>query len=166
MRTKYLVATCILAALVAVAATSAFAEPPAKAPGKGGPKFDVALIGDLPYDELQERQAESMFEELDDEKLAFIAHAGDIKSGSSACTDDVYAKELDRFESSRNPLIYTPGDNEWTDCHRPPNPSPEEADPLNRLELVRDTFFTDDNSLREKEVPLQRQSRQYPENAR
>jgi len=33
-----------------------------------------------------------------EEKLAFIAHDGDIKSGSSACTDDVYQKELKRFE--------------------------------------------------------------------
>lgn len=166
MNKKRLVSLLVVAALVISSSSAALAGPPAKAPGKGGPKFDVALIGDFPYDDLQERQAENMFEELDDEKLAFIAHTGDIKSGSTACTDDVYQKEFDRFEGSRNPLVYTPGDNEWTDCHRPPNPSPEEADPLNRLELVRDTFFTDGNSLGEKELPLQRQSGQYPENAR
>lgn len=166
MRTKYLAATLILAALVALAATSALAKPPAKAPGKGGPKFDIALIGDIPYNELQERQTQNLFDKLDDEKLAFITHDGDIKSGSSACTDDVYERELKRFENSRNPLIYTPGDNEWTDCHRPPNPSPEEADPLNRLALVRSTFFTADESLGQKTIPVVRQVERYPENAR
>jgi Phosphodiester glycosidase len=38
--------------------------------------------------------------------------------------------------------------------------------PLNRLALVRSTFFSDGNSLGEKEIRLQRQSAQYPENTR
>jgi hypothetical protein len=66
----------------------------------------------------------------------------------------------------REPLRLHPGDNEWTDCHRLPNPSPEEADPLNRRALVRQTFFSDDYSLGREEIPLQRQSEDYPENAR
>jgi hypothetical protein len=44
----------------------------------------------------------------------------------------------ERFDSFVNPLIYTPGDNEWTDCHRANNGGYE---PLGRLDLVRDTFF-------------------------
>ena len=66
----------------------------------------------------------------------------------------------------REPLRLHPGDNEWTDCHRLPNPSPEEAYPLNRLALVRQTFFSDGYPLGQKEIPLQRQSEDYPENAR
>lgn len=164
MRRRHLIIALILAMLVALSATVAVAKPE-KSPG--GPRYDVALIGDLPYNALQEEQTANLFDELDGEKLAFITHDGDIKSGSSACTDDVYEREFRRFESSRNPLVYTPGDNEWTDCHRPPNPSPEEADPLNRLDLVRSTFFSDDyESLGEKTIPLVRQSEEYPENAR
>lgn len=164
MRRRHLIVALILAMLVALSATVAVAQPE-KSPG--APKYEIALIGDLPYNALQEEQTANLFDELDGEKLAFIAHDGDIKSGSSACTDDVYQRELRRFESSRNPLVYTPGDNEWTDCHRPPNPSPEEADPLNRLDLVRGTFFSDsDESLGEKTIPLVRQSEEYPENAR
>ena len=51
-------------------------------------------------------------------------------------------------------------------------PSPElpgrsrRADPLNRLSLVRSTFFADGDSLGEKEIPVQRQSVEYPENSR
>lgn len=151
----------VVAAAVIASVSSASAKPAAS----GGP-FDVALIGDIPYNALQEVQTARLFEELDREKLAFVTHDGDIKSGSSACTDDVYGKEFRRFEASKNPLVYTPGDNEWTDCHRPPNPTAEEADPLNRLDYLRGVFFPDDDSLGRKEIPLQRQSDEYPENAR
>jgi hypothetical protein len=46
------------------------------------------------------------------------------------------------------------------------NPTPEEADPLNRLDLVRGTFFPDDESLGRREIGLERQDDEYPENAR
>ncbi len=153
----------VVAVLTASVSAAAIARPSENA--RGGP-FDVALIGDIPYNATQEVQTARLFAELDGEKLAFIAHDGDIKSGSSACTDDVYQREFRRFENSRNPLVYTPGDNEWTDCHRPPNPTPEEADPLNRLAYLRGVFFPDSDSLGRKEIPLQRQGEAYPENAR
>ena len=164
MRRRHLITALILAMLVALSATVAIAQPK-KSPGAS--KYDVALIGDLPYNALQEEQTVNLFDELDGEKLAFFTHDGDIKSGSSACSDDAYEREFRKFEASRNPIVYTPGDNEWTDCHRPPNPSPEEADPLNRLDLVRSTFFSDnDESLGVKTISLVRQSEEYPENAR
>ena len=166
MNRQYLWTVLLLALLSSLAATTALAAPQGKAFGKGGPKYDVALIGDIPYNAVQEAQTQNLFRELDAEKLAFVAHDGYIKSGSSACTDDVYAREKARFESSENPLVYTPGDNEWTDCHRLPNPTPEEADPLNRLDLVRETFFATEGSLGEKAIPLERQGDDYPENAR
>jgi len=163
LRTSYPIAVLMLALVAAFTSTAAFAEPKEKS---GSREFEIGLIGDIPYNALQEEQTARLFQELDSEKLAFIAHDGDIKSGSSACTDDVYQREFRRFEGSDNPLVYTPGDNEWTDCHRPPNPTPEEADPLNRLALVRATFFADNGSLGEREIALQRQSAEYPENAR
>ena len=165
MRTSYPIAVLMLALVAAFTSTAAFAEPKEKS---GSREFEIGLIGDIPYNAVQEEQTANLFRELDSEKLAFIAHDGDIKSGSSACTDDVYQREFRRFEGSDNPLVYTPGDNEWTDCHRPPNfpDDPDEADPLNRLALVRSTFFASGGSLGEKEIPLQRQSAAYPENAR
>ncbi|MGI8910263.1 MAG: hypothetical protein ACR2JR_06890 [Rubrobacteraceae bacterium] len=164
MRKSYLTAAFILVLVAAFASTSAFAGPKERA--SSSKPFDVGLIGDFPYAPEQQQEAENLLDELNGEKLAFVTHDGDIKSGSTACADDVYSREYRRFESSKNPFVYTPGDNEWTDCHRPPNPTPEEADPLNRLALVRETFFSDGNSLGEKEISLQRQSADYPENAR
>ena len=43
--------------------------------------------------------------------------------------------EFDRFEM---PLLYTPGDNEWTDCHRV---AAGMFNPLERLDVLRDVFF-------------------------
>ena len=145
-----------------VAATAALARPQESSVKR----FEIGMIGDFPYAPGQQVEAQNPLDELNGEKLAFVTHDGDIKSGSTACTDDVYEREYRRFESSENPFVYTPGDNEWTDCHRSPNPSPEEADPLNRLALVRQTFFSDGYSLGREEMPLQRQSAEYPENAR
>jgi hypothetical protein len=48
------------------------------------------------------------------------------------------------FQTSKHPFVVTPGDNEWTDCHkRKVNP----FDPLERLAKVRDVFFPNDQSL-------------------
>ncbi|MGH3145426.1 MAG: hypothetical protein ACRDTR_06445 [Rubrobacter sp.] len=156
----------VLAALVASGSAAVLAEPREGSQGKSGSKFDVGLIGDFPYAPEQQREAENLLDELNGERLAFVTHAGDIKSGSTACTNDVYRREYRRFEGSKNPFVYTPGDNEWTDCHRTPNPTPAEADPLNRLDLLRRTFFSDGDSLGRREIPLTRQSEEYPENAR
>lgn len=153
--------TFFLLALL-VAATAALAGPQESSVKR----FEIGMIGDFPYAPGQQVEAQNLLDELNGEKLAFVTHDGDIKSGSTACTDDVYEREYRRFESSENPLVYTPGDNEWTDCHRPPNPSPEEADSLDRLAVIRQTFYSDDYSLGREEIPLQRQSTDYPENAR
>ena len=42
------------------------------------------------------------------------------------------------FDTFEDPLVYTPGDNEWTDCHRANNGS---YNPLERLDRIRSLFF-------------------------
>ena len=42
----------------------------------------------------------------------------------------------------RFPVMYTPGDNEWTDCQKPNGvPKPGTPDPIQNLVLVRTIFF-------------------------
>jgi len=124
------------------------------------PKVEVGLIGDIPYNAEQRRKTEILFERMDGEELAFVVHVGDIKSGDSPCTDEILFREQERFENSLHPLVYVPGDNEWTDCHR------TGYDPLERLERLREIFFVGDESLGRKTIPLTRQSADYPENVR
>ena len=150
--------------LIALALGIALAELQEGAPGEGGAdvpkKFEIGLIGDIPYDAEQQRRTEVLFGRMEAEELAFVVHVGDIKSGDSPCTDEILLHEKGRFENFAHPLVYVPGDNEWTDCHR------TGYDPIERLRRLREIFFVGDESLGEKTIPLVRQSVDYPENVR
>lgn len=75
-----------------------------------------------------------------DPKVRGVIHLGDIKSGSSRCTTEYFTDVASHFERFRDPVTYTPGDNEWTDCHRP---AAGGFDPLDRLGVLRQVFFTE-----------------------
>ena len=117
--------------------------------------FKFVALGDMPY-KLPDDYArfEALIGEVNNLKPAFTIHVGDIKSGSTPCSDENFAKVKAEFGMFQGPLIYTPGDNEWTDCHR------EKAgkfDPLERLAKVRELFFTGNQSLGQKPLTLERQ---------
>lgn len=124
----------------------------ALAPGHTGARFSFALIGDTPYSIGEEWMFADMLQDIDREDLAFVVHIGDFKSGSSPCSDELFAKRLQQFQSLRHPFIFLPGDNEWTDCHR------GGADPLERLAKLREMFHPDDHSLGGRKLRLERQS--------
>jgi hypothetical protein len=134
----------------------------ASAPREGD--FSFGLIGDLGYTPAQQPLVDNVFAALNAEPLAFVVHDGDLGSPrNGSCSNELWARRLAQFRGSVHPLIYTPGDNEWTDCH-----AAEGApgfDPLERLAALRATFFATDRSLGERTIALTRQ-RGYPENAR
>ena len=126
------------------------------------------LFGDTPYGRWEREQLPELMGEMDREDLAFVVHDGDIKSGSSVCSDEVLRDILGLFQASRHPLIFVPGDNEWTDCHRNNNGG---YDPLERLGKLRELFFAGDSALGQRPLALERQSRDpayasYRENVR
>ena len=126
------------------------------------------LFGDTPYSAWERANLPELITAMDHEDLAFVVHDGDIKNGASECTDAVFKDILGIFQASKTPLIYVPGDNEWTDCHRNNNGS---YDPQERLDKLRELFFTGDNALGQRKLALQRQSRDpafasYRENVR
>ena len=129
------------------------------------------LFGDTPYNAFERRHLPELLDQMNAEPLAFVVHDGDIKSGGSVCSDEVYADILGVFQTSVHPLVYVPGDNEWTDCHRRNNGG---YDPLERLAKLRELFFAGDTSLGQRVMPLERQSANpanpvyapYPENVR
>jgi hypothetical protein len=101
-------------------------------------------------------------------KVLFTAHMGDIKGGSSWCQGngtasrdvagaaDVYAKNLAYFNSFAAGVVYLPGDNEWTDCHRTNNGA---YSPTERLAYLRAAgFFASNQSLGQQTITLTRQS--------
>lgn len=118
-------------------------------------KFEFIAFGDMPY-RLPDDYArfENLIKQVNHEKPAFSVHLGDFKSGSTLCSDEYFNKIYNYFESFSRPLIYTPGDNEWTDCNRE---AAGKYDPLEGLSLLRKMFFKEPKSLGQKKIPLSTQ---------
>jgi hypothetical protein len=107
--------------------------------------FAFGVMGDTPYNEREEGRFVEMIERMNAVPLAFVVHVGDFKGGGgSPCSDALFEKRRAQFNASRHPLVYTPGDNDWTDCRRPSNGG---ADPIERLGALRRVFFADGWSL-------------------
>ena len=114
--------------------------------------FDFALIGDMPYTKVQEREYQRVLVALNAADLAFVAHIGDFQFdarpynqnpaiASMPCVDDNYKAILYSFQSIRHPFVLTPGDNDWTDCWPL---QAQKVDPLELLAKVRTMFFPED----------------------
>src|SRR5260221_10690036 len=104
-----------------------------------GETFVSAVMGDTPYNDREEAHLVKMLERMDGEPLAFIVHVGDIKAGgNSPCTDALFEKRRAELDPSKHAIVYTPGDNQWTDCRRKSNGA---MDPLERLAKLRQVFF-------------------------
>ena len=63
-------------------------------------------------------------------------HAGDIKAGSER-DDELILHRFRLYQAFQRAFVYTPGDNEWTDCHRVNN---GQYNPLERLGFLRSVF--------------------------
>lgn len=104
-------------------------------------RFQFAVIGDQQYNAESEAQFPRLMEDIDRSDVEFVIHVGDFKPGASVpCDDALFRSRKQQFDASHHPFIYTPGDNEWTDCH---NPKAGGFDPLERLAKLREIFFAD-----------------------
>jgi hypothetical protein len=115
----------------------------------------LAVYGDSPYgsdlvsppDTAQLAKTPAFIASINaDPKVDLVVHVGDIHSGSQNCTEAYDRDVYDLWTAFKNPLIYTPGDNEWTDCHKKKQGGHlgvdyADGDPLANLQLVRDIFF-------------------------
>ncbi|MEZ5289618.1 MAG: hypothetical protein R2745_00905 [Vicinamibacterales bacterium] len=107
--------------------------------GQGWGPFDFAFIGDMPYGPAAETQLDRVIAQINaDPSVRFVVHAGDIKAGSERCDDALILRRFAQYETLRRPFVYTPGDNEWTDCHRTNNGA---YLPTERLAFLRSVFF-------------------------
>lgn len=125
--------------------------------------WNFALIGDVPYSDQERAELPKLLAALGHEHLSLIAHIGDIKHGKERCDDGLYQDRLQLFQASPAPFVYVPGDNDWTDCHRASNGS---YDPQERLEKLRQVFWTDDFSLGKQRLKLERQTGEWREHSR
>lgn len=101
--------------------------------------YTFAVIGDIPYSDAQVADFPKVVAQINaDPAVQWVDHLGDIKRGSAVCSDEYFQLIKDDFDQFEDPLVYTFGDNEWTDCHRTNNGG---YNPLERLAKVREMFF-------------------------
>lgn len=136
-------------------------------PAQGGHRrFEFALIGDMPYNRAQEAEYDRVMQELNARELAFVAHIGDFQfdprpyerdpsSARMPGDDATYDYVLKTFGASRNPLVVTPGDNDWADLFEMRSRT---FDPLERLRKVRSSFYPPGSSLGQRKMPLASQA--------
>jgi hypothetical protein len=127
--------------------------------------FTFGVIGDIPYGDTEIAKFPSRIQDINaDSALKFVTHVGDIKNGSSVCSDEYFANIRTQFDTFTHPLVYTPGDNEWVDCHRTNNGA---YNPLERLDKLREVFFNEPGKTLGATMPVKSQEDlALPENVR
>jgi Calcineurin-like phosphoesterase len=123
-------APVMIRSLAAVAAVVTLCIVPATAAGadqgnarKGA--FTLAVFGDEPYGTVQGDHAQldatpAFIDSMNaDPDVSTVIHLGDIHSGKQWCTQPYDQSIADLWTRFTDPLVYTPGDNEWSDCHKP-----------------------------------------------
>jgi hypothetical protein len=113
------------------------------------------MIGDTGYSSAQDSTLISMRARMAKQDLAFVAHDGDIQAQGSPCTDARLNYVKGVFDGFASPFVYTPGDNEWRNC----------PDSKQRLERVREIYFSTNQSLGKTRTTVERQPG-TPENGR
>lgn len=156
-------------AFVALASATALAAAPAVPSAASVPSNDKAfsfgVVGDIPYGADDLAKFPAHIKDINaDTDLKFVAHVGDIKNGSSVCSDEYFQRIRTEFDSFEHPLVFTPGDNEWVDCHRTNNGA---YNPLERLDKLREVFFNRPGKTLGETMPIKSQERLgLPENVR
>ncbi len=107
--------------------------------------FRFVVLGDTQDTSAAGRAAVArMIKRVDDLAPAFTVHIGDLKNGGDPCTDAFLDEAHAFLDGARGALVYTPGDNDWTDCHVRKAGA---RDPLERLSRLRERFYPDGSSL-------------------
>jgi len=133
-----------------------------------GERFAFAALGCLPYGPNSFEDFERVLAEIDRHRPAFAVHLGDIKGGGEPPTVAHYERVRAAFDAMETPLVYTPGDNEWTDVVRDNNGRQSQLEWLGR---VREMFFEKEESRGRHPMVLVSQRRdgrfsKFVENAR
>jgi hypothetical protein len=168
MRNRFWV---MIAVLVAVGSTTALAAR-GGFDGRGDDRDDdhdrggyaIGLWGDLPYSDVQAQTGvPNLIADMNSQDLAFTAHDGDLKAGNgitgsvtpTTCADPLYDQGLKYLNSLRAPAMFTPGDNDWTDCDRAKNGG---FNSLERLDHERALFFSNSFSQGQHRIHQEVQS--------
>jgi hypothetical protein len=151
-------------------------------------RIQIGVFGDMPYGPYGRAHFPAVLRDINRSRLNFSVFVGDTKNGSDPCYadphpsdpanptpegavadaahPDVYKAALGAFDSLRRPVVYVPGDNEWTDCDRTSITDGKASDSNDRLAYLRKLSYRSARSLGRHRMLVTRQSAEYPENVR
>jgi hypothetical protein len=166
---KFAVIALSLALAVLLAPTGSAAAASRSADNPQAPGLTLAVYGDSPYgttptDTAQLDATPGFIASVNaDPDVSLVTQIGDIHSGKQYCTRAYDQSVYDLWTKFADPLVYTPGDNETTDCHKVAegggayNPTTQtidyvldangnpvdyaKGDPVANLALIRSIFF-------------------------
>jgi hypothetical protein len=125
------------------------------------------VFGDGPYFAWEQGPYRRLLRDVERSEVQWLLHVGDILW--APCSDDLFRERRAQLDAMELAVVYTPGDNEWTDCHER---RPGGYDPLERLAALRAVFFdTPGQSLGGRPMDVVSQaadalSAEFPENVR
>ncbi len=107
---------------------------------------NVVILSDMPYSDKEKQMLQGpegiLYRLINQHAPSVVMHLGDLKSGQAPCTNALLTEHktlLDQIYPGK--VIFTPGDNDWTDCDRRSlSPSFDELERLDYLiELMYQT---------------------------
>ena len=113
------------------------------------------VIGNVPDRAEDVAPVRALLDAIDAEHPAFVVHLGNLKGRDEACSDTLLEARHDLLDSLIAPVIYIPGDHDWSDC---PRPAAGSFDPVERLLRLRELFYPDANPLGQRTMTVMRQS--------
>ena len=129
------------------------------------PVLNFIALGDAPYGDPAKvhKPYLSLIQNINQANPPLVVHIGDTHNHYT-CEDaliDQLRGYMNRFLA---PVLYTPGDNEWTDCKKT---EVGNFDPIERLSYIRATHFQNSMTLGQRPIPVENQAKDgFPENAR
>ena len=149
---KATVLSAVLVVGASILTSAALADEGFHGDGDRAKPLTLAVFGDWPYSQNLLDTAQLLINSVDaDRDVSLVMHVGDIHSGSMPCTSAGILPPIStsspgwnqaiyyQFEQFEEPLVYLPGDNEWSDCHKSKQFS--SGAPLKELASVRTLFF-------------------------
>jgi hypothetical protein len=142
---------------------------PASAAHAAAPSYSFAVIANTMQSPADEAPTQRLIDAIGRERgLSFIVYDGNLKGPKEACRDALYERRHAVLETSRPALFFIPGQHDWIDCA---SAQAGGFDPVERLDQLRQTLFSDANSMGQNPIALTRESevsrfRPYRENVR
>ena len=124
--------------------------------GSAGTNVEFVVIGDMPYSD-EENEALTAPDGKFVKAIAaldpsVVVHYGDLKAGGENCDYTLMSARRDQVAGLHpGRVVFTPGDNDWTDCDR--DFLSERFGESDRLALLRGLFYTGEGLQMSRDVP-------------